>query len=291
MAKISHSPRSLRSRRTSTLHQPTRLTRCHLVSEQNFQYQYQGSEPCNSLAHVDNKVPNLVKLVMPSRYYRRNFIKGYFYHIYNRGANKGKVFWDIDDYRTFIDILAYYLVFPLGKPMSILNRIENKVSAIKNKVPNLVEDISIKLCAYCLMPNHFHLILKQHGDPSDKSGVTNLMRRMTITYSMYIKKKYDRSGTLFQGKFKNVFVETDGQLQQLSKYIHKNPTEIQGSEPLNRYRYSSYRCFIGEEECQEWLSMNEILSFFPKKNRQLEYKKFVMQEEDQSEKIKSIILE
>jgi len=232
---------------------------------------------------------------MPSRYYKRVFIKGYFYHIYNRGANKAKVFLDDEDYQTFIDILAYYLAFPIGKPLSILKQIESHPAHHKNKVRNLIKTIEItstvRLCVYCLIPNHFHLILKQENDPTSENSITNLMRRLIITYAMYTKKKYDHSGTLFQGKFKNVLVSSDSQLQQLSKYIHRNPLEIQGSEPLQNYKYSSYPYFIGEELPPEWLNINDILSFFAKPNRYLSYKKFVEEEKSQINNLKGITLE
>ncbi len=231
---------------------------------------------------------------MPSRYYKRNFIKGYFYHIYNRGANKEKVFWDDQDYQVFIDILAYYLTFPLGKSLSIIKGIENRISK-NNKVRNLFEQPSMistaKLCAYCLIPNHFHFILKQEIDPTKENCISNLMRRVTIAYAMYTKEKYDRSGTLFQGKFKNVLVNSDAQLQQLSKYIHRNPLEILGSEPLQNYKYSSYRYFIGIEPPPDWININAILAFFSKTNTYLTYKKFVEESSIQIENLGKITLE
>ncbi len=226
---------------------------------------------------------------MPSKYYRRLFVKGYYYHIYNRGANKAVVFLDDEDYLVFTDILGYYLTYPLGKPLSILHRIENKVLN-PAKISQWIL-LTVKLCAYCLMPNHFHLILKQESDPTKENCISNLMRRVTITYAMYTKKKYDRSGTLFQGKFKNVLVSSDSQLQQLSKYIHRNPLEIQGSEPLQNYKYSSYRCFVGEELSPNWLDIKEILTFFPKSNIYSAYKKFVEESQVRTENLKGITLE
>lgn len=229
---------------------------------------------------------------MPSRYYKRNFIKGYYYHIYNRGANKEKVFWDNEDYQTFTDILAYYLIFPMGKPLSILNRIERNASANENKVPNLAKEATlVKLSAYCLMPNHFHFILKQFGEPSEENSISNLMRRTIITYAMYTKKKYNHAGTLFQGKFKNILVQTDSQLQQLSKYIHRNPTEIQGSEPLQKYQFSSYKYFIGEELPPVWIEVDDILRFFSKSDPYSSYKKFVENSPTQRDIINGITLE
>lgn len=231
---------------------------------------------------------------MPSRYYRRNFIKGYYYHVYNRGVNKEKVFWDDQDYQVFTDILAYYLTFPIGKPLSVIKGIENRI-AKNNKVRNLLEQPNIistsKLCAYCLMPNHFHLILKQDTESTKENCISNLMRRTTIAYAMYAKEKYNRSGTLFQGKFKNVLVDSDAQLQQLSKYIHRNPAEILGSEPLQNYKYSSYPYFIGIEPPPDWLKINEILAFFSKTNAYQNYKKFVEESTVQIESLGKITLE
>lgn len=213
---------------------------------------------------------------MPSRFYQRIFIKGYYYHIYNRGANKEIIFKDDEDYLVFTDILAYYLIFPKGKPLSIIKDIHVKELS---KVPNLREVIStVKLCVYCLMPNHFHLILKQQNDPTEESSITNLMRRVIITYSMYFQKKYQHSGTLFQGKFKNVLVSSDSQLLQLSKYIHRNPVEIVGSEPLINYQHSSYQYFLEIEKCPDWLYTNEILSLFSKTGSKPSYNKFVEEE-------------
>lgn len=245
----------------------------------------QGSEPC------------IMKVVMPSRYYRRIFIKGYYYHIYNRGANKKVVFRDAQDYQVFTDILAYYLGFPAGKPLSVLNRLEEGEvpKDLKNKVPNLdkTTKASVELCAYCLMPNHFHLLLSQKQEPISENSVSNLMRRLSITFAMYSRKKYDRSGTLFEGKFKNVFVGSDSQFLQLSRYIHRNPLEIQGSEPLQNYDYSSYKFYIGREEVPDWLNTKPIQAFFPKLGTKTDYQKFVQQEPKpvEAEVIKTLMLE
>jgi putative transposase len=210
---------------------------------------------------------------MPSRYYKRVFIKGYYYHIYNRGANKEIIFKDDEDYQVFIDILAYYLTFPKGRPLSIAKNIKGN---LKSKVPNLnSESSTVNLCVFCLMPNHFHLLLKQQSDPTKENSVSNLMRRVIITYAMYFQKKYDHSGTIFQGKFKNVLVDSDSQLLQLSKYIHKNPIEILGSEPLSDYKFSSYKYYISTKEYPDWLDKESILSFFSKIIPNTSYQKFV----------------
>ena len=209
---------------------------------------------------------------MPSRYYRRVFIPGYYYHIYNRGANKKRIFKDAQDYETFIEILSYYLNYPNGKPRSVLQLL---------KVPNLINanntvKTSINLTAYCLMSNHFHFIIKQVDSPAAENGITNLMRRLTITYALYAKSKYSRSGTLFESKYKNILVRSEQQLVHLSKYIHRNPIEIlKGSEPLESYKYSSYPSYLGYSPTSSWLSANNILILFSKSEPGKSYKNFV----------------
>ena len=209
---------------------------------------------------------------MPSRYYRRVFIPGYYYHIYNRGANKKRIFKDAQDYETFIEILSYYLNYPNGKPRSVLQLL---------KVPNLINanntvKTSINLTAYCLMSNHFHFIIKQVDSPAAENGITNLMRRLTITYALYAKSKYSRSGTLFESKYKNILVRSEQQLVHLSKYIHRNPIEIlKGSEPLESYKYSSYPAYIGLISHPSWLISKNILAYFAKTEPGKSYKNFV----------------
>jgi putative transposase len=143
------------------------------------------------------------------------------------------------------------------------------------------------------MPNHFHLLLKQVADPIKGNSITNLMRRVIITYAMFIQKKYDHSGILFQGKFKNVLVSSDIQLLQLFKYIHRNPLEIQGSEPLQNYKYSSYKYYIEKGGCPIWLKTESILSFFSKTNPSKAYRNFIEEKPTQTESnaIKNITLE
>jgi putative transposase len=209
-------------------------------------------------------------MLMPSKYYLRNFARGYYYHVYNRGANKEIVFRDHEDYNAFIEILAYYLTFPNGLPLSMLDNLKVKVPNLK-KINTLA---SINLCVYCLMPNHFHLVFKQLTENDERTGITNLMRRLTITYSMYLQRKYSHSGAVFQGKFKNILVKKDSQLIQLSKYIHRNPLELLGSEPLNSYQYSSYKFYIGDELPPEWLNIHDILSYFSKPNIYNNYQNF-----------------
>lgn len=220
---------------------------------------------------------------MPSIYYERNFVKNYYYHIYNRGANKDIVFKENSDYETFIEILGYYLTYPTGLPLSIFDR-------TVNKVPNLVES-TCNLTSYCLMPNHFHLNLIQCLEPIFNNCIPNLMKRIITTYVMYFNKKYGHSGALFEGKYKNILVDHDSQLLSLTRYIHRNPLKIIGSEPLQNYEYSSYPIYLGLRDCPSWLNIKPIQEYFSKKNTQVSYKLFIEEGHDNTDELGKVALD
>ncbi|MEA3355483.1 MAG: transposase [Patescibacteria group bacterium] len=225
---------------------------------------------------------------MPSIYYHRNFRQGNFYHIFNRGANKLNVFKDVIDYLTFTDILQYYIYYPNGKALSILQRQSKKNKAKLLKVRNL--ESSFEIHSYCLMPNHFHILVYQVQKSQANNSIINYMRRVMITYSMYAKYKYKRSGALFQGKYKNVLVESKEQLLYLSKYIHQNPLPLLShSKSLSSYPYSSYPDYLGNID-RKWLKTSTILKHFPK-NPVKQYQQFVESKEDKPNLLEKITLD
>lgn len=182
-----------------------------------------------------------------------------YYHIYNRGVEKRIIFQDNEDYKTFMEILIWYLVPDERKyPKKIFSRMP------KVKVSN-----SISLLCYCLIPNHFHLLIEQKRD----NGIVALMQALGTTYSMYFNRKNKRVGSLFQGRFKAKIVETDKYLLWLSKYIHLNPEEIyRGS--LENYQYSSYRFYLHGRP-KSFINTKTILDYFFEENKKLSYKKYV----------------
>ncbi|MBU1084727.1 transposase [Patescibacteria group bacterium] len=214
---------------------------------------------------------------MPSIYYHRNFKPQYFYHIFNRGAYKNIIFLEKSDYETFIEILSYYLKFPDARHYNYQNIVT------KFKVPNF--KYTIHCVAYCLMPNHFHLILKQLPNANIKTNISNLMRRLSITYAIYFKYKYKHSGSLFESKFKNVTVDSEEQLLYFSKYIHQNPQKL--TKKLSSYSYSSYPAFINIVKLSEWLHPEYIFKLQPN------YQKFVetQMKERETKQIKALVLD
>src|SRR3989338_6619233 len=146
-------------------------------------------------------------------------VNGEYYHIYNRGSGRQPVFLNKIDYQRFILTLSYYrFLDPKIKlsRLSILPNVKRK-AFIENLESNGKKQIEI--LSYVLMPNHFHFLLKQ----INQNGISNFMRLAINSWSHYFNKKYNRPGSLFQGAFKAVHIESEEQLIHLSRYIHLNP--------------------------------------------------------------------
>lgn len=195
---------------------------------------------------------------MPQKYIVKEYVEDGIYHAYNRGVEKRKIFMDDQDYRVFLHLLKYYLS-PTNKDESHPLHGKNNYILIRPRpISNLHGEV--KLIAYCLMPNHFHLLLQQ----KNKDGMKKLMSKLTTTYSMYFNKRHKRVGYLFQGNYKAVRVITDEQLLHLSRYIHLNPSDLTRSNPVN-YPYSSYAHYADKKKAK-WLNPEIILDFFKKKS-------------------------
>ena len=205
---------------------------------------------------------------MPSLCYQRIFIPGCYYHIYNRGAHKQSLFHDDKDYQVFTEILSYYLINPHGTALSTLDRRSKNY-----KVTILVkEEPAVSLLAYCLMPNHFHFMFRQENSDST---ISDLMRRISVGYAMYYNDRYHHSGTIFQGRYKNILITNEYQWVYLSKYIHRNPAHLQSYDlcKLEDYKYSSYPNYLGKRQ-SSWLDISTILGRH-QHDPCLEYQKFV----------------
>lgn len=175
---------------------------------------------------------------MPSRNSLKEFAPENYYHVYNRGVEKRRIFLDAQDYRTFLGILKKYLT---GE--------QTEHTANRHKFTNLSGEV--ELLAYCLMPNHFHLLLYQ----SAPDGVTKLMRRVMTGYVMYFNGKYSRVGGLFQGRYKAALINADAYLQHISRYIHLNPQDYK------TWPYSSLSLYIGTKRLS-WVNTEKIASLF-----------------------------
>ena len=168
-----------------------------------------------------------------------------YYHIYNRGNSKQIIFKTTSDYERFICLL--YLS---NSERSFKIR---DIGAQDLFTVDMGKPI-VSIGAYCLMPNHFHILIK----PLAENGITTFMKKLSTGYAMYFNRKYERAGVLFEGKFKARYVDTDQYLKYLFAYIHLNPLKLiepdwrkQGlmnisgaKEYLDRYKFSSYQDFM-----------------------------------------------
>jgi putative transposase len=153
-----------------------------------------------------------------------------YYHIYNRGVDKRKVFLNEKDYLKFLAGMVVFNDTELtGHLTAKLNFADIRSLASQERKP-LVE-----IVAFCLNPNHYHLILKQVED----NGIEKYLHRLGTSYTKYFNIKNKRTGSLFQGTFKSVHIESNKQLLHVSSYVNCN-SEIHGIAPANKHQWSSY---------------------------------------------------
>jgi len=155
----------------------------------------------------------------------KQFIKGGIYHIYNRGNDKINIFNDHEDYHFFMLRLNQNL----GKAPV-------RASRSGGYTIKVLPSEAFKLISFCLMPNHFHLLLEQKSD----IPISRLLSKICTSYSKYFNKKHVRVGTLFQDQFKAVRIKTDEQLLLIIEYIRNNPVEAGLIKDSESYPYTSY---------------------------------------------------
>ena len=200
---------------------------------------------------------------MPSRNIIKEYKENTYYHIYNRGVDKRTIFLDKNDYKKFLGYLKFYLS-PIDLQGQTLKVAPSR--ALKNYTDY------IQLLTYCLMPNHFHLLIHQ----TIALAIAGFMQSLCTKYSIYFNKKSNRSGPLFQGRYRAVEVTSEEQLIYLTKYIHRNPIDILPSRTdLEGYKYSSYGNYL-KRFSQDWIKTDGILEYFKNSS----YKEFVEETED-----------
>lgn len=171
---------------------------------------------------------------MPSKNSLKLYDAPAYYHVYNRGAGKAVIFHDVIDKAKFTSILARHL-----DP-------ENE-SVRSDGLP--YEKFPVDLVAYCLMKNHFHLLLYQADDPT---AIERLMRSVGTAYSMYYNLRYKASGHLFQGVYKAARIDNEPYLAHISRYIHLNP------RTYLTYKWSSLPEFLGKR-MTSWVHPEYVL--------------------------------
>ena len=177
------------------------------------------------------------------------------------GVNKQTIFLDDQDYGVFLGLLKRYL------------------SITEEKKSNRTNSVSyygrIELLAYCLMPNHFHLLIYQ----LDIDGMRLLLKSVSVAYSMYFNKKYKRVGPLFQQRYRAVRIEDESQLLHISRYIHLNPKDYR------RWEWSSIGYYIGDKNA-DWVLPSRIMELHGTPDKYIEFLEDYVDRRDELKKLK-----
>ncbi len=184
---------------------------------------------------------------MPSRNTNKEYAPDSYYHVYARGNSKQKIFHDATDYKYFLGLFERYL----SK--------KQKIGKSGAGYPHFRDDI--QLHAYCLMTNHFHLLIHQ----KDIDSLQRFMKSVMTSYSMYFNLRHRRTGSVFESRYKAVRIDQQSYLEHITRYIHLNPRRWEN------YTHSSLKYYTEGSE-PEWLKTDFILSMF---NERKDYMSFV----------------
>ena len=186
-------------------------------------------------------------------YRKTPLIENEHYHIFSRGVEKRKIFLNIKDYRRFVALLYIMNQNTSFRMIDFLRN--NTLEGIFNEKR---EKTLVSILGYCLMPNHFHLILYEHTE----GGISKFMGKLLTAYSMYFNTKYERSGPLFTRPFRSEHIKNEPQYMYIFSYIHLNPISIIEKE----WKEKGIK---NKKEARDFLEMYQFSSYldFQKSNR------------------------
>ncbi len=219
-------------------------------------------------------------------------VTGEVYHVFGKSIAGFKIFNNEVEFARMLDALQYYRN---GKPPMKFSRfigLTEKAKTVFNQgilsSDNREDEKAVDIVAYCLMPTHFHFVLKQLKD----NGISTFIGNILNSYTRYFNTKHNRKGPLWEARFKNALVDTDEQLLHLTRYIHLNPvTAYLVDKPLG-WSASSYREFLsdaGEDEVKKICEYSSVLDIKPNTYRDFVEKRINYQRE--LKKIKDLIME
>jgi len=174
---------------------------------------------------------------MPSRNVLKQDVAESYYHVYFRGGNRSRLFRDAADYEYLLKLFARYLSLAEAKNTAGIS------------YPNYY--YKLELSAFCLMPNHVHLLVYQR----QQGAMSEFMRGLLTSYSMYFNRRYKRSGPLFESRYKASLINEDAYLEHISRYIHLNPRQ------WREYEYSSLPYYL-QQVTDEWIMPGRIMALF-----------------------------
>lgn len=232
-----------------------------------------------------------------------NGIEMEFFHTLKRGVDERKIFLDTSDYLRFIHDMYE---FNDEEWVITSHRFFQKNNNINNKLEKTKRKLLVDIHAFISMPNHFHLLLS----PRIENGVSRFMHKLSMGYSKYFNEKYERKGTLFEGRYKSISITNDAHFIHLPYYIHLNALDlfdygwrsgnlknIKGAlDFLKNYRWSSYLDYCGEKNFPSVTERKFLLKIFDgereyEKSIEQWLKNFASEDADIYKNIKDIFLE
>lgn len=198
--------------------------------------------------------------------YRKDLLaNNEYYHIFSRSIAKYIIFNNEQEYSRILDLINVLHYKNFDYQYSQFSRMDidkqNRI-IIKLKIQN---NTFVDIIAYCIMPTHIHLILKQNID----GGITKYIGKVLNSYSKYFNTKHNRTGPLWSARFKNILINDDEQLLHLTRYIHLNPCSAELVDAPENWNYSSYNEFLDKTQ-YKICNYKNILNINPD-----EYKKFI----------------
>lgn len=218
--------------------------------------------------------------------YRKDQLENnHYYHIFSRSIAKYVVFNDDEDYSRLIEICELYRHRNFYHQYSKFVRLDQHTQSQIVESLQLDNNVLVEIIAFCIMPTHIHLLLKQVSD----HGISNFMSKILNCYSRYFNIKHRRTGPLWSGRFKSVLITKDEQLLYLTRYIHLNPTSAGLVAKPEDWHNSSYMEYINVQNSVLATKYSEIFPISPE-----EYRKFISDRKNyqrELSKIKGLIIE
>lgn len=197
---------------------------------------------------------------------REPITTNYCYHVFSRSIAKFKIFNNDEDYLRFIDVLKLYQYQDFHYSYSRFSALSPEIQQAIIKKLELSSPVYIDIVAFCPMPTHFHLILKQIVD----NGISIYMSRVLNSYSRYFNLLHRRKGPLWERRFRSVFIKNNEHLLHATRYLHINPTSAGIVKSPKVWAFSSYHEYISRTSKDRLCRFENLLDIKP-----AQYKKFV----------------
>ncbi len=203
------------------------------------------------------------------------------YHVFNRGINRQPTFTDKKEYQRAKWAIYFY---QYSKPPLSLSKFLSLEDQRKQDMLNLLKKSTkqVGILSYCLMPNHFHILLTQQ----EEGGIAKFLSNFQNSYTRYFNKKHQRDGSIFLDQFKAVRAENDEQFVHLTRYIHLNPFTayvVKTLKELEQYQWCSFKDYLEGDD--QIVDSELVMKFFKNIN---EYRKFVLDQANYQRELKRI---